>query len=258
MSARGRSGGARPERGRVTTKLEVWERPFWHLGHRAGPTYTGLLALLLVNLAIQSATSDDVVARATSIVVSAAALLVVLNVVRNAPRARESRLISLAATGLALVCALAALADETASLGGWSRAIAAGLYLAAGLVALVDVLRHPSVTGQTIAGVLCVYLIIAYMFASVYATLNHLESPFFGQEDPGTGAFVYYSVITLTTVGYGDLSAATPLGRSISGIEALVGQLFLVTFVAGFVGTFRQGARPRSREDREVSPEEPS
>ena len=61
---------------------------------------------------------------------------------------------------------------------------------------------------------------------------------------PTSADDLYFSFITLTTVGYGDLTAATSLGRSIAVLEALVGQIYLVTIVSVLVS--RLG---RSRAD---------
>lgn len=57
---------------------------------------------------------------------------------------------------------------------------------------------------------------------------------------PDSGDFLYFSVITLTTVGYGDLTPATAVGRTIAMTEALVGQLYLVSVVAAVVGRWRR------------------
>ena len=47
---------------------------------------------------------------------------------------------------------------------------------------------------------------------------------------------LYFSFVTITTVGYGDFTAATDLGRSLAITEALIGQIYLVTVVAAIVG----------------------
>jgi hypothetical protein len=62
--------------------------------------------------------------------------------------------------------------------------------------------------------------------------------------------FLYLSYATLTTVGYGDLVAATNLGRSLAITEALVGQLYLVTVVAVIISNLEPGRR-RTRDAQE-------
>jgi uncharacterized membrane protein len=103
------------------------------------------------------------------------------------------------------------------------------------------------VTLHTMFGVLCIYLLIGMLFAFTYALIDSLGSaPFFAQPDAATGTtkdFLYFSFVTITTVGYGDLTAATNLGRSLAIAEALTGQIYLVTVVAAIVGGL--GARRR-------------
>ncbi|MGZ8734854.1 MAG: potassium channel family protein [Acidimicrobiia bacterium] len=105
-------------------------------------------------------------------------------------------------------------------------------------VVLNRVLRHPRVNLETILGAVCAYMLIGIAFATVYALMDSLgDARFFAQEqthDPVK--FLYFSFIVLTTVGFGDLSPGTNAGRILVSMEALIGQVFLVTFVAGLVG----------------------
>ena len=75
------------------------------------------------------------------------------------------------------------------------------------------------------------------LFAFVYGAAANLESgSFFAQGTDGTAAIrLYFSYTTMTTVGYGDYSAANDLGRTLAVLEGLVGQLYLVTVVAVLV-----------------------
>jgi len=91
------------------------------------------------------------------------------------------------------------------------------------------------------------------MFASVYTALDHLgESMFFANNEPAnTQTFQYFSFTTLTTLGYGDFTAAENGGRSIAVMEALTGQVFLATLVARLVSAYRTPSRPEpSGRDR--------
>jgi voltage-gated potassium channel Kch len=103
------------------------------------------------------------------------------------------------------------------------------------------VLARPTVTVQSIYGALSAYLIIGLMFATFYSAIEHLGGGhFFAHGQPGnTQTFQYFSFTTLTTLGYGDFTAAGNGGRAVAVIEALVGQVFLATLVARLVAAFR-------------------
>jgi hypothetical protein len=108
------------------------------------------------------------------------------------------------------------------------------------------VLAKPTVTIQSIYGALSAYLIVGLMFASGYAAIQHLgESAFFANGQPAnTQTFQYFSFTTLTTLGYGDFTAALNGGRAVAVLEALTGQVFLATLVARLVAAYRTPAQP--------------
>jgi Ion channel len=105
------------------------------------------------------------------------------------------------------------------------------------------------VTLQTVFGVLCIYLLIGMMFAFTYGVIDDLSSaPFFAQlnGEGTTSDYLYFSFTTMTTTGYGDLTAAGDLGRSLAITEQLIGQIYMVTVVALIVGNLRRPAPQRS------------
>jgi hypothetical protein len=138
--------------------------------------------------------------------------------------------------------------------GNSSAAIVALLYVMLTPPAIVTgVLKQfraaGAVTIQTMFGVLCLYLLVGLLFSVAFVTIDQLTStPFFTTGNHGRDDFLYFSYATLTTVGYGDLVAATNLGRSLAITEALVGQLYLVTVVAVIISNLRP-ARPRARPE---------
>jgi len=103
------------------------------------------------------------------------------------------------------------------------------------------------VTLEAVFGVLCVYLLIGMLFAFLYGSIDRLGgSPFFAGGQPASVAdCLYYSFTTLTTVGYGDLTAHSNLGHTLSVSEALVGQIYLVTIVSLIVANLGR-SRPAS------------
>jgi hypothetical protein len=86
------------------------------------------------------------------------------------------------------------------------------------------VLARPSVTIQSIYGALSAYLLTGLMFAACYSAMEHLgQAPFFADGQPAsTQTFQYFSFTTLTTLGYGDFTAAGSGGRAVAVLEAIV------------------------------------
>lgn len=117
--------------------------------------------------------------------------------------------------------------------------------------------RDAAITFETVLGALCIYLLVGLLFAVVYASSGNLSGhDFFAQGSARSFDFVYFSFVTLTTVGYGDLTAAADWGRALALTEALVGQLYLVTVVAVTVTrlgqpTFRSRRRTAESSDAE-------
>src|SRR5215468_10192771 len=156
---------------------------------------------------------------------------------------------------VAVIGSAAALAASLA--GGETGLGAAELWKALMLLATVvlvvrRVLAKPTVTIQSIYGALSAYLIIGLMFAAIYAAIQHLgNAPFFADNEPAnTQTFQYFSFTTLTTLGYGDFTAAGNSGRAIAVLEALTGQVFLATLVARLVAAYRPPTRQQSRPSR--------
>jgi hypothetical protein len=117
--------------------------------------------------------------------------------------------------------------------------------LVAPIVILSRIMRHEVVGVETILGALCVYVLLGITFAGIYAAINDIEIVgFFAQPGPKTNVdFLYFSFVTLTTVGYGDLTAGTDVGRVVVTFEALLGQVFLVTLVARLVAMYGTARR---------------
>jgi hypothetical protein len=135
-----------------------------------------------------------------------------------------------------------------------------GMIVALAAVAPVAVarrlLRHREVSNATLLGAISAYLLIPIAFFQLFLALESWGGqPFFGDPQP-TPAFMYFSLTTLTTVGYGDLTAASDLGRLAANAEAVIGQVYLVTFVAMIVGLRAQqwGSRHRDGEEPTLGP----
>lgn len=125
------------------------------------------------------------------------------------------------------------------------------LLLMAPVVILWRILRHEVVGVETILGAICIYVLLGIAFAGIYAGINDFEATgFFAQPGPKTNVdFLYFSFVTITTVGYGDLTAGSDVGRVVVTFEALIGQVFLVTLVARLVSMYGIARRPPDQSE---------
>jgi Ion channel len=125
---------------------------------------------------------------------------------------------------------------------------------------LIRVVTTAEVNARTILGAISVYTVLGLLFGFLYEAIARVQStPFFlGVTHTHHGDFLFFSYTTLTTTGYGDLVPAGQPGEMIAGIEMLLGQIFLVTLVAGLVSLWRPGeGLKRRREERRSSEEGP-
>ena len=101
-------------------------------------------------------------------------------------------------------------------------------------------LRERGVTLEAVAGGLAIYLALGLVVAWIIGFIIHVSStPYFAQHTNGTeGDRVYFSFTVLTTTGFGDFSAANPVGHALSVIEMLTGQLYLVTIIGLLIGNY--------------------
>lgn len=99
-----------------------------------------------------------------------------------------------------------------------------------------SVRARQAITIEAVFGTLCLYLLLGMGFAFTYGAIWRLTHTFFVQTtQPNASTFLYFSFTTLTTVGYGDFTAKTQLGHTLSVSEALAGQIYLVTIVSMIV-----------------------
>jgi hypothetical protein len=159
---------------------------------------------------------------------------------------------------LAALVVLIAFISSVASLFATSSTTTTGaffalnvLIVAAAPVVIARALLQRSVVDlHTALGALCIYVLLGMLFAFTYAAIGDLgnEQFFVQTKDATIAEYLYFSFITLTTVGYGDFSAAHGLGRSLAAVEALTGQIYLVTVVAAIVSSMASARRVRAGE----------
>lgn len=141
---------------------------------------------------------------------------------------------------LALLMRWVTFATTTVDLAAWRElATLVTLVLFAAVVA-AQVYRAGPVTHHRILGAVAVYLLLGLVWANAYELLHHLRpGAFAGNLDADVPqTWIYYSFVTLTTTGYGDIAPLHPVARSLAIGEALTGQLYLAVTLARLVALY--------------------
>lgn len=209
-----------------------------------------LVFLMLVSTFVLTAFGLQERGRLPVLLLYAAALVLALRSSRlSGPIASALRVVLAVGTIGVGVAVAAAPGDLTEGiLSSWIALVLATTIV----VVVLRILRHRVVTGQTIFGALSAYLMIGFFFSAVFTAIDRLgsESFFAGGQSANSATIQYFSFVTLSTTGYGDYTAAGEAGRSMAVLEALLGQIFLVTLVARLVALFgtARPERPRERD----------
>ena len=112
------------------------------------------------------------------------------------------------------------------------------IFLLFGILVSARVYRRGPVTSRRIQGAIAVYLLLGLVWAHAYKLLYLMHPDAFNgaiNESFESQTWIYYSFVTLTTMGYGDITAVHPLGRSLAISEALTGQIYLAVMLARLV-----------------------
>jgi hypothetical protein len=209
-------------------------------------SYGLLLGTVSASVAVQGALPPGRVQQVLVSLLLGANLILATIVARAAPR--WLRLAALLAVAGVAVNLLRALADVV---GEGEVRLMNGLVVLFGppavAIGVIRSLRETrAVRLEAVTGVLSLYMLLGLLFGFVFGAVDHLGGdPFFAGGTAATvSRCVYYSFVTLATVGYGDLVARSDLGHTLSIFEALMGQIYLVTVVSLIVSNLgrRNGA----------------
>lgn len=207
---------------------------------RAQDDYGIALALILVTVVALATFGDEPLGQFVATALGGGTLLFVLST-SGARRGSIRVAAALLVVGLA-VAGTVILTGRASEGDGALRLIGLMLAFVAPVAIVGRLLRHRTITIRTVFGALCIYLLVGLAFSYVFPIVGQLSgTSFFVQvAAPNTTDYVYFSFVTLATVGYGDLTAASDVGRMLAVSEALMGQLYLVSAVALLVGKIGQ------------------
>jgi len=226
---------------------------------RFADSYGLVLLLLILSFFASAVAGDNHFGRLATLVLLAATTWLALRASQV-----ERRLLSWAVTLIPLATAAAIVAsvlgsDDTAKIV--TASLTGLLVLVAPAAIIKRVATHPVINLNTFYGAVCVYLLIAMFFASCFAVIGAASGQgYFAQIQPPAKAsstdYLYFSFVTITTVGYGDLTARGDVGRMTAVLEAIFGQLYLITVVALVVQNLGLARKRKLLEDEERGPPE--
>jgi hypothetical protein len=224
--ADGATGRRRPlaERGRRLVPRAV---------RRATRGFSLVLVLLLAIYAIAEVFDESDAARAFVWVLAFLSFVVTLRAIDASPR---TVYVNLALMGVALAMSLIGLATDQGLLIAPAGAAVSLYSFVAPVLILRYALRRDRITRDVVFGAVAVYVFLGINFAIVYDIVARLDADAFATSAATVPSLFYFSFMTLTTVGYGDITPVSDLARALSVLEALVGEIILVVTVSGLVG----------------------
>jgi hypothetical protein len=207
---------------------------------RSQQRYGVLLAVLVITFFFEGVTESDDLQRSIGTILVGATLLLALYAGDVPPR--RFRLACVLVTAIVVAVIVTSLVGKESTAAAIS-AVANGLLIVLAPPAVIaglyrNLRQSGTVTLTVVAGVLCLYLLVGLFFAFLYVAIQNLGgAPYFANGAAATPSLaLYFSFVTMTTVGYGDFTARTSLGHTLAVSEALLGQIYLVTVVAAIVG----------------------
>jgi hypothetical protein len=228
--------------------LEAYrERPYRNI-------FLALIAVILVDALVPNAVARG---RFSDLMVAAVLIAALVETVRLRHNAIWALVLGLPAVAARIIAAFLpdSMMRNTAILG----------FTAVFFVFLIWNLLHDlntsdRPTSEKVFGALCAYIFIGLLFALIFAHLEYRDPGSFSisndllaekvaGESMQLQTFTYFSFVTMTTLGYGDITPVTDNAQTLAWLEALIGQLYLAVMVAGFVATHISESMRKNRGD---------
>jgi len=215
-----------------------------------------VLLLLIISYFVIAGAGNGTPGRVTSMVIFATTTWLALRASQVKRRVLRIALALIPLVTLVAIVLVIVGNDDTASVV--NKLLTILLVVVAPVAILKRLVEHPVISLNTFYGAICVYLLIAMFFATLYGLIAIISGDqFFAQltispKDTPAVDYLYFSFVTITTTGYGDFTAATSVGRMTAVLEAVFGQLYLITVVALVVQNLGQKSRLGRKMEEEL------
>jgi voltage-gated potassium channel len=205
---------------------------------RASHSYGYVLLMIGVSFFFTATAPDEAWATSVLVLLETLTLCVAL---WTSGLARAGSLLNIGVLSVGVVAGVAGLFETSPTYTGFLALLSGILVLVIVVVLALSIIDQGEINPQSITGAVCIYILLGMIFVFIYgAAASFGDGAFFAQGTDGTRALrLYFSYVTLATLGYGDYTPAGNFGHAVAIIEALFGQLYLVTVVAVLVAHMR-------------------
>jgi hypothetical protein len=205
---------------------------------RSAHSYGLVLGLIIVVFVFTSVAPNSPWADSTLVLLQSLTLVIAL---WTSGLAQANSRISISLVVLATASAVALLVFGGTVFEAIVLVLAGVLTIATIATVALGVVDQGQANVKAVTGAVCVYVLIGLLFVFAYGVIAVVSSgDFFAQGTDGTRSLrLYFSFVTLATLGYGDYTPAHELARTLAIVEALFGQLYLVTVIAVLVSRMR-------------------
>jgi hypothetical protein len=220
------------------------------VAERIGDAYGLVLLLIMVTFVVMMTLPPEGWGGRVA-AVAVAGITAIVAFTSSDVRPARVRLAGMIAAAAVVAAFLAKLIPSERLLGIAFGAVAILLGIAAVTILRRVIVGAREVDFRTILGAISVFTLLGVLFAFLYVALSRWSHHdfFAGVAGAASSDFLFFSYTTLTTTGYGNLVPAGKVGQSLAVLEMLVGQIFLVTLVAGLVSLWRPGTAKTSADE---------
>jgi hypothetical protein len=198
-----------------------------------------MLAISIITL-ISTQLSEGILSE-SKFIVRTGFFFVTLIAIRSSSLSNSGKLLGYAIASAILLLAVVMIRTETPGLNLVYSILVAGYMIYIIALVIRQIFASQTITVYQIGGGVAAYILLGHIWATIYLAVYITQPDAFQyggaaiQHDEALKQLSYFSFVTLTTIGYGDITAMSPVARILVMIEGLLGQLFPAIFIAKLV-----------------------